>query len=642
MRNVFLFTSFFLISLFGYTQENIFINSDAVVNTDSLENWVKQNPAPNITRLRNLLKLEKTYVWTISSKSVLDEIGSLSQKINNQQGRAFYLLGTSIKLNKKNKIEQGRMLFDSSMAILEKINDPTTKVWCYTLCSVMVNNPRRNTDNAASKKIIENTIPYFKKVTNPHDKIVFLMNALNVEIFSKVPNPQKVDSLWKQCAMLIGQLPELGYVRYMTESRQLVRLVGIEKNYPATIQLAEDMLKRFDEMDYFGLSDTYYYLGDAYLNLKMYPNAKQAFQKSLKYNLLIDMSDLYVLPNNSNYFNRITILNKYREVAKLTNDNTLSLALADSLVHYNSLESQEINERAISEIQENYYISKAENDKKIAELEATQKDDENHRLYWYLIIAAVLISAMIFFLYKLYVFNDKLKKLNLFRDQFYTIFTHDIRKSINSLGTVGGMLNQLISQNKTQEINIVSKQIDWMSSKTLNLVDNLLDWGINNGYKVDTTASEMDVIIEINRIMNYFYPAMTTKNIEAKIEIDESLMITTSQNCFEIIFRNMLSNAINHTPNGGKIIVNTKTIEKDSIEVSVENSAGDVTKEKVELINRIFNNKYKPEVGGDGLGLGIILMKTYADKNKSKLSIELTDEDTVIVKFELSSKTLLK
>jgi signal transduction histidine kinase len=293
------------------------------------------------------------------------------------------------------------------------------------------------------------------------------------------------------------------------------------------------------------------------------------------------------------------------------------------------LESKELNERAIIEVQEKYYLSKAENEKKQAEMQAIQRYKENRMLYWYLFFAFIMISALIYFSFRLSVTNDKLKKLNLFRDQFYTIFTHDIRKSINSLGTVGGMLNQLISQNKTQEINIVSKQIDWMSSKTLNLVDNLLDWGINNGYKVDTTATQVDLIKEMKGTISYFGPAITTKNINASVNSDDSLLINTSQNCFEIIFRNMLSNAVNHTQEGGKIVINTKSLENRQVVVSIENSVSNLNIEKIEMISQIFDNKYKPVVGGDGLGLGIILMKTYADKINAKLSIDSSIDNTI-------------
>jgi signal transduction histidine kinase len=635
MKNKLTVLFLLLFSLCTTAQENIFINSDAVIKTDSLENWLKQHPEPNLTRLRNLIKLEKSYLWIISSKSVTDEIGSLSKSLNNKYGTAIYLLVTSIKMNKKYKIEQGKILFDSAMEIIEKETDPTMKVWCYSVCAVMATNSRRNTNNDAAKKFIDKALPNFQKLTNPHDRMCFLAIALNVEIFSKEPNPVKVDTLWKQFFTLYSQTPELGYMWYMVESKLLVRLIEIDKNYPAAIQLANDMLKRFDEMDYFARASTIHYLAYSYFNLKMYPEAKKKFQEALKYDAKVNVNDLYILPDN--YLYRISILNRYRELAKVLNDHKLASALADSLVYYNSLESQEINERAIIDIQENYYLSKAENEKKNAELQAIQRDKENQRLYWTLFFAVIFISAMIYLSYRLFLLNNKLKKLNQFRDQFYTIFTHDIRKSINSLGTVGGMLNQLISQNKTQEINIVSKQIDWMSSKTLHLVDNLLDWGINNGYKVDTTASEMDVIIEINRIMNYFYPAMTTKNIETKKQIDESLMITTSQNCFEIIFRNMLSNAINHTQEGGKIVINTKPLENKQVVVSIENSVNNLNIEKIELISQIFDNKYKPVVGGDGLGLGIILMKTYADKINAKLSIDSTTDSTIKLSLTVSN-----
>lgn len=64
-------------------QENIFINNNPTNNPDSLETWLKENPKPTITRLRNLFKLQKTYLWTTNEKSVVEEFGQLSKQLNN-------------------------------------------------------------------------------------------------------------------------------------------------------------------------------------------------------------------------------------------------------------------------------------------------------------------------------------------------------------------------------------------------------------------------------------------------------------------------------------------------------------------------------------------------------------------------------
>jgi hypothetical protein len=92
MKKTLTFLILLSISFCTTAQENIFINSNAVNNPDSLENWLKANPEPNLARLRNLFKLEKNYMWSISSKSVIEEIGSLSKELNNKYGTTFYLL----------------------------------------------------------------------------------------------------------------------------------------------------------------------------------------------------------------------------------------------------------------------------------------------------------------------------------------------------------------------------------------------------------------------------------------------------------------------------------------------------------------------------------------------------------------------
>lgn len=626
-------------TILSNAQENIFLNSNPVNNIDSLEIWLKENPAPNITRLRNLYKLEKSYFWQLRNESVLEEIGGLSNQLNNKPGKGLYLLIKALLLNKGDKNKEAKQYFVRAMDILEKENDPTLRLITYAFCCSMVIDSKGGSDNIQAKQFLEKASKYYDRVANPHDKIIFLLLGVHVENFSKNPDKEKILQNFTQVTKMTSGKKEFDYFINQMEMGKMGDYIYVSKNYKDAILLGESIEKRIDKKNYFFIANLYYFLGIAYHHQNMPDKADFAFQEALNYYPKFNISNLYTLANGTKYEFKITIFDEYRAFAKTINNKTLALALSDSVILYKTLEAKEINDKAIVEIQEQYNSAKSENEKQLALLEAKQEAQENNRLYWYLGFAVLLLLILIYLLYRLSHSNKKQKKLILFRDQFYTIFTHDIRKSINSLAMAGSMLNQLILQKKNEEIKIITKQIDWMSNNTLQLVDNILDWGISNGYKIDNTPSQTNITEAIHEVFNNYKSSLAAKQIECNLMVEDNLIINTSKSCFEVIFRNTLSNAKNNTSAGGNIIVKAKFDKYGAAIVSIENTVEEIDYGKINYVNQIFSDEQLPAVGENGLGLGIILMKTYADKNQTKVMANISSKNSVTFSIILHNQS---
>lgn len=621
----------------SYCQENIFINSNPTNNPDSLETWLKENPKPTITRLRNLFKLQKTYLWTTSEKSVVEEFGQLSKQLHNSSGIEFYSLLKALHLNTVSKSEEAKLYFSNAMNLIENESSPIAKFTCYTYCALIFNDTKRISDNKLSKKYVEKANTYLKFINNPHDKLYYLFVNLFIEIYSKEPNQGKI-------AKLFGDIDDICYMnpetKYSTSQMGITKILThiMAKQFKNGIEIGEKLLTQLKKDDHHQNAKVYYFIAICYSHCGMIEKAKFAFNQALLNLRNRNKNFVSNQGNTTNYEFKLDILVAYRDFAKSIFAKSLVNSLADSIILYKSLETKEANDRAILEIQSQYNLSKIENEKKIAFIQANQKIKENYALYRFLIFASVLITLMVYLLFRLQYLNKKLKILLSFRDQFYTIFTHDIRKSINSLATTGSMLKYLIDNKKTNEIEVITQQISWMSSSTLQLVDNILDWGISNGYIVDATPIKTNITETIQDIFRYYKASIANKKIEIVFDIEDSLIIKTSKNCFEIIFRNMLSNAQNHTPIEGKITIKANYIN-NMIRVSIENTMEEIQNYKIDYINQIFNDVQHPAVGEKGLGLGIILMKTYADKNNTKLTASISSNNSVVFSMNIINES---
>lgn len=519
------------------------------------------------------------------------------------------------------------------MNLIENENDPVTKFTCYTYCALIFNDTKRISDNRLSKKYIEKANLFLKFIKNPHDKLYYLFVSLFTEIYSKEPNNGKIAKIFAEIDDICYMNPETKYSMSQLGITKMMTYI-MSNQFKRGIEIGERLLTQLKIDDHHQRAKVYYFIAICYSNCGMIEKAKFAFNQALINLQNRNKNFVSNQGNTTKYEFKLDILAAYRDFAKSISAKNLVNSLADSIILYKSLETKEANDRAILEIQSQYNLSKIENEKKIAFIQANQKIKENYTLYWFLFFAAVLILIMFYLLFRLQYLNKRLKRLLTFRDQFYTIFTHDIRKSINSLATAGSMLKYLIDNKKTNETEVVTQQISWMSSNTLQLVDNILDWGISNGYIVDTTPIQTNITETIRDIFKYYKSSIDNKKIEIVIDIEDSLIIYTSKNCFEIIFRNMLSNAQNHTPNEGKIEIKAAAIN-NRIRVSIENTVEEINYSNIDYMNQIFNDVQHPVVGENGLGLGIILMKTYADKNNTKLMANITSNNSVIFSMSI-------
>lgn len=630
---------FLCLALVSKAQENIFVDTNPVNNIDSLETWLIQNPKPNLTRLRNLFKLQKTYLWEANEKSVLEEFGQLSHQLNNSSGIKFYSLLKALRLSAASKSEEAKLYFSKAMNLIESGDDKLSKFICYTYCAMIFLDSKRISDNALSKKYIEKAKIFAANVENPHDKLIYLVVNSFIETYSISTNQAKLSVIFKEANSLMNKNPSTNYAKFTFSYLEMEEKIKAQQ-YEEGVRIGEQIVKVLDKKSHRLLARNYYPLAICYQRLGLIQKAKWAFEQALIFDKKISKDFVPNQGNTTRYELRLSIFNDFRVFAIETSNTKLVNSLADSIILYKNLEKKELNDKLMLEIQNQYNLSKSENEKKIAVILAEQKAKENAQLGLYLASAIILLSLMIYLYFQLRKSNRRLKKLNLFRDQFYTLFTHDIRRSINSLATAGGMLNNLIQNNKTDEINIITKQIDWMAYHTLQLVDNILDWGINNGYKIDTKPQQFDISEEIRNTFNKYKSAIVTKKIEVQLEVEDFLIINTSQSCFDIIFRNMLGNAFSHTPKAGNIRITAKSYKQDSVRVSIENTVDEIDYPKINYINQVFKDKQLPAVGENGLGLGVVLMKTYADKSNTKLEASITSKNTIAFSITVLTNNL--
>ncbi len=217
--------------------------------------------------------------------------------------------------------------------------------------------------------------------------------------------------------------------------------------------------------------------------------------------------------------------------------------------------------------------------------------------------------------------EGELTKLNVTKDKFFSIISHDLRSPFNTLlGLVELLSSNFQDLSDHKKIEYI-RYIHQVASSTYSLLDNLLTWSRSQRGKILYQPDRMNLykVIE-DQLGNYEFWA-TQKSIRIDLEVDESLDVFADEDMLAIIFRNLISNAIKFTmPN--KAIHISAQLEKEHVQVEIIDQGIGIAPKDMERLFRL--DESFTTYGTDkekGTGLGLILCKEFAVKNGGDIGV---------------------
>ena len=92
---------------------------------------------------------------------------------------------------------------------------------------------------------------------------------------------------------------------------------------------------------------------------------------------------------------------------------------------------------------------------------------------------------------------------------------------------------------------------------------------------------------------------------------------------FESVIRNLVSNAVKFTPDGGKIKVSASIIPENVIEIKITDTGIGMTLEFKDKLFKMNEKTNRPGTAGEpSSGLGLLLCKEFIEKHNGKIWVE--------------------
>ncbi len=276
----------------------------------------------------------------------------------------------------------------------------------------------------------------------------------------------------------------------------------------------------------------------------------------------------------------------------------------------------------VTEMEAVHKAEKAERENAILtkDIEAERQQRNN----W--IVIALLVIAIAIITYNRYhskkMAHVKLQELNALKDKFFSIIAHDLKNPFSVIfAYTETLLNQYNELDEKVKLKLLN-DIDKTSKQTYRLLENLLYWSQTQTGKMEFHPDNFDLSELIRQTFSLVEGAAKNKNIELTTNVADSVDVYGDEQMIKLILRNLVTNGIKFTNNGGRVSVLLSGSDGTN-EICIEDTGIGISEEKLGKLFKIENvTKSEGTAGEKGTGLGLVLCKEFVERHGGKISVE--------------------
>lgn len=216
------------------------------------------------------------------------------------------------------------------------------------------------------------------------------------------------------------------------------------------------------------------------------------------------------------------------------------------------------------------------------------------------------------------------RRLERMRSEFVANVSHELKTPI---AAVKGFSETLLAGAvKDEEIAMSFLQIIYDESERLNrLIGDILELSKIESRRTALMLTPVELTEFLKHTVQILEVSAQKKNIDIRFEMEEELYIEGDEDRLRQIFVNLLSNAINYTPEDGKVTIKVHEKNSDLVAISISDTGVGIPEKD---LPRIFERFYRVDKarsrnsGGTGLGLSIV--KHLIDMHKGNITVTST------------------
>lgn len=210
--------------------------------------------------------------------------------------------------------------------------------------------------------------------------------------------------------------------------------------------------------------------------------------------------------------------------------------------------------------------------------------------------------------------NEQLQKANSELDRFVYSASHDLRSPLKSML---GLLN-LIELEKDGDISLYLDRMRQSVNRLDNFITDIIDYSLNS--RVEDIAEPIDLTELVEDCFLHFKYLPYSESINKTIECKADVPFYGDKKRLQIIFNNLISNAINYrNPTQIEPFIKIEiSTQRDISTIKIQDNGMGIDEKH---IDKIFNMFYRGTTNSAGSGLGLYIVKEALEKMKGKIEV---------------------
>jgi len=214
-----------------------------------------------------------------------------------------------------------------------------------------------------------------------------------------------------------------------------------------------------------------------------------------------------------------------------------------------------------------------------------------------------------------------LRSLNDEKSKLFSILGHDLRSPLSGLNGIIYILKKHRKEMSDEDLDEAVNQLEITSQNYSKLLEDVLTWSRLQLNKIPIEFQDLNAHQLVNETNDLYAEQVQKKKIWIHNQVPEGLKIHSDKGMLQVVLRNLISNAIKFTREGGDIWVNYRN-DRDFHYLDVKDTGVGMSDA---ILRTLFTNSTISMAGTNnesGTGLGLSICKEFLSKDDGFLSVE--------------------
>ncbi len=194
---------------------------------------------------------------------------------------------------------------------------------------------------------------------------------------------------------------------------------------------------------------------------------------------------------------------------------------------------------------------------------------------------------------------------------------HELRTPIAALKLQAGLMARARDDRaRAEALCELNAGID----RSAHLVDQLLTLARSEPQARTTPEERIDLSRVARAVVAEMTPLAVARGSKIEFDAPDALALRGDANALHSLLRNLVDNALRHTPAGSRVVVSIDIDDDDMACIGVDDDGPGIAVEERE---RVFDRFYGRTAGGDGgSGLGLAIAKAVIDRHAGRIELD--------------------